>query len=302
MIRVKNAHLRYYFETPLYYEAGRGIGFEVYKPPYVTINEVRIKHDRLPDTLYIHVKDKITSLKELQSGLNEQLENDLHSENPVKVKTTLINLVEETIKEPNISNLEGAVNTMEILFSEYLRNRSVIDKLVNVISKDYTTAMHSVNVMVLTLRFGFFCKYEEMETKRLGLAALLHDVGKIKLSNRLLKASRRLTDEEFMMMKKHTVFGYEILKESNLPEDICLCALNHHERADGSGYPNGIKDISHEAEVIAFVDCYEALTCNERPYRNAVSPYSALSHIKNELFRGNFNNKIYEHFVRSLGG
>ena len=301
MIRVKNAHLKFFYETPLYYEAGRGFGFEVYKAPRASIKDARIDNARLPDALYMHSRDKLTGLKEMQKGLNIQLRSDLKSNDPVCVKNTLISLVDETIKEPNADSIQGAVTTMELVFSEYLGNRSVIDKLVNVIEKDYTTAVHSVNVMSLTLRFCLFCGMQEAETKKLGLAALLHDVGKVKVSGKLLKANRKLTDAEFDAVKKHPVFGYDLLKGCNLPEDICLCALNHHERADGSGYPNKIKSITDEAAIIGFIDCYEALTCNERPYRNAVPPYKALSRLKTELFQGNFKHKVYERFVRSLG-
>jgi putative nucleotidyltransferase with HDIG domain len=300
MIRVKNAHLEYLFETPLYYEASKGIGFEVYKPSFVTINDLRIKNDRIPSGLYVHTKDKPTWLRELQKGLNTQLKIDLKSNNPSMVKNTLVSLADEMISDPG-AGIEGAMNTLDIIFHEYLKNRDVIDKLVNVMSKDYTTAVHSVNVMSLTLRFCLFCHFEEEESKKLGLAALLHDVGKVKVNNRILKSSRKLTDAEFEIMKKHTVFGHEILRSCNLSDEICLCALHHHERADGSGYPNGMMDVSHEAEIIGFIDCYEALTCNERPYRNATTPFKALSHIKTELFGGKFKSKVFEKFVKSLG-
>jgi putative nucleotidyltransferase with HDIG domain len=301
MVAVHNDHLKYYFETPLYYKAGEGIGFELYKPAFVFIQDVRIRNEKLPPKLFVHINDKSSGLRELQRGLNVQLENDLKSHNPEQIKETLIGLVHETIREPTKDGVQGAVSTMEIVFAEYLNNRHVIDKLVHVISRDYTTAAHSVNVMALMLRFCTFCGMGAVETKRMGLSALLHDVGKVKVSNRLLKASRRLTDIEFEAVKKHTVFGYEILKGCNLPEDICLCALNHHERLDGSGYPNGVTDITEEAQTMGFIDCYEALTCNERPYRNAVRPFDALSHIKKELFQGNFGGLVFERFVKSLG-
>ncbi len=300
MIRVKNAHLEYLYETPLYYEAGKGTGFEVYKPSFSIIERSRISNNRLPSCLYVHAKDKAMWLRELQKGLNIRLRSDLKSDNPAMVKSTLVTLADEIIKEPG-ECIENTVTTLDIIFDEYLRNRSVIDSLVHVIAKDYSTAVHSVNVMALTLRFSLFCNMEEAEAKKMGLAALLHDVGKVKVNNRILKASRKLTNAEFETIKKHTIFGYEMLTACNLPEDICLCALNHHERADGSGYPNGVAEVSPEAEIIGFIDCYEALTCNERPYRNAESPFDALSRIKGELFGGKFKGDVFEKFVLSLG-
>lgn len=301
MFPAKRSNLRYYYETPLYYETGGGVGFEVYKPGFSMIDDMRLANERLPENLYIHMKDKQASLRELQRGLNVQLISDIETSNPARLKATLINLVDDTIQALDAGTISGIFDTMEILLTEYLSNRKVIDKLVNVIAKDYTTAIHSVNVMALALRFSIFCGYEREQTRKLGLAALLHDVGKVKISDNLLKANRRLTDHEFDIMKQHTVFGWDILQGCNLPDVICLCALNHHERADGSGYPNGIANITPEAEVISFIDCYEALTCNDRPYRTAESPYKALSHIKLELFSGHFNPGVYEKFVKSLG-
>ena len=298
---VNNAHLKFYFETPLYYCAGPGIGFELYKPPFSSIHDRRLSRQGHPETLYVHEKDKLTGLRELQKGLNVQLETDLKSRNPAQVKDTLISLVDDAIMEPSARGIQGAAHTLEIVFGEYLNNSDIIDKLVHVASRDYTTATHSVNVMAIALRFSRFCGMDEAESKLLGLAALLHDVGKIKISKKILQAPRKLTDLEYNMIKRHTVYGYEILRGCNLDQDICLCALNHHERVDGSGYPNGITDIGDHARAIGFIDCYEALTCNVRPYRNAASPFDALSHIKKELFAGNFDSRLFESFVKSLG-
>jgi putative nucleotidyltransferase with HDIG domain len=301
MVSVNSEHLPYYFETPLYYKASEGIGFELYKPSFQTMADARIRNERHPGTLYLHHKDKLTGLRELQAGLNTRLKSDFQTADPAQVKNTLISLVDETIKEPCADSIGGAVATMEIVFEEFVKNRSVIDRLVRVVATDYTTAAHSVNVMALVLRFCSFCGMKGPAARRLGLAALLHDVGKVKVHKRLLQAPRRLTEAEFEAMKKHTVYGHDILRAAGMEQDVCLVALNHHERVDGSGYPNGITEISEEAQIIAFIDCYEALTCNTRPYRDAVCPFEALSHIRHELFRGNFGTVVFEKFVKSLG-
>ena len=301
MVHVKSAHLRFFWETPLYYRCEEGAAFELYKPSLMFIDEMRVAQGRHPEPLYYHARDKLRALREMQFGLNERLDECLKANDPFMIKETLEALFQDVVKKPTAANVEHAASTVNRLVDEYLKNEHVINKLVSVLAKDYTTAMHSINVMVLTIRFCYFCRYTLSETKELGLAALLHDVGKTEVSTLVLKAPRRLTDQEFSIMKQHTVRGYRLLADCLQPRETCLTALQHHERADGSGYPFGARTICWPAEVIGFIDCYEAITCHERPYRAAMRPFPALSKIKSELFSGKFKHDVFKQFVLSLG-
>ena len=82
--------------------------------------------------------------------------------------------------------------------------------------------------------------------------------------------------------------------------EVKLTALNHHEKLDGSGYPYGRKKISKFSQLIGFIDCYEALTNDDRPYRSAMDPFKALSLIRKDVESGKFNRKIFEQFAYSL--
>ena len=302
MVRVKSAYLRFFWETPLFYRCDDGKAFELYKPGYRFIDELRVASGAHPDPLFYHIKDKLRALREMQFGLNEQLDQCLTANDPFKVKEILEDLFEDTVRKPTTENVARAARVVDRLVDDYLKSEDIINKLVNVITKDYTTAVHSINVMALTIRFCYFCRNTLTETKELGLAALLHDVGKTEISTVVLKAPRRLTDNEFKVMKQHTIRGYHLLAESLLPRETCLTALQHHERADGSGYPFGTTHFCWPAEVIGFIDCYEAITCHERPYRSAMRPFPALQKIRNELFTGKFNRDVFKQFVLSLGG
>lgn len=299
MVRVKSAHLKYFWETPLYYRCDPS-SFELYKPKYKLIDEVRRTSGAHPEPLFYHTADKQRALREMQFGLNEHLGALLAANDPKGVKETLVDLFQDAVRSPTSENVEMAAGTVNRLVDDYLKNENVINTLVSVITQDYTTAVHSINVMTLTIRFGFYCQYSLTQCKELGLAALLHDVGKTEVSARVLKAPRRLTDGEFQVMKQHTIRGYRLLSQNLLPRETCLTALQHHERVDGSGYPFGAKSFCWPAEVIGFIDCFEAITCHERPYRAALRPFPALWKIRKELFSGKFNNDVFRQFVLNL--
>ncbi len=169
---------------------------------------------------------------------------------------------------------------------------------------DYSTILHSINVMVFALVFTSYSNFTQDDARVLGLSALLHDVGKTKVDPEIIMAPRKLTDEEFDEMKSHTSKGYDILRECKFGfREISLAALEHHEKLDGSGYPGGKKRISEIGQILAIIDCYEALTCDDRPYRSKMQPYDAFKNIiEKDLIAGKFNKNIYLHFIKSLGG
>ena len=102
-------------------------------------------------------------------------------------------------------------------------------------------------------------------------------------------------------MKRHPKIGESIIKsKSGFGGEIARGALEHHEKLDGSGYPEGIKQISFTGQLLGIIDCYEALTNEERPYRRAKSPLDTLKLIKQDVEAGKFDRKIFEKFCYSL--
>jgi HD-GYP domain-containing protein (c-di-GMP phosphodiesterase class II) len=102
-------------------------------------------------------------------------------------------------------------------------------------------------------------------------------------------------------MKRHPKIGEFIIKfKSRIDNGIARGALEHHEKLDGSGYPRGIKHISFAGQLLGIIDCYEALTNEERPYRRAKSPLDTLNLIKTDVDAGKFDRKIFEKFCYSL--
>lgn len=302
MILARKSQIKFYKNISLYVK-GENNKFSLYKSAGVTIKDMRINKERLPAELYIKRKDKIESIQEVQKGFNRQLELNIKLENPAKVKETLVAIVQETFEEPRSGSLEGISDTINILISADARQFDVVKQLLNISSIDYTTVLHSINVMAFSLVYAFYTQMDIHQTKSLGLGALLHDVGKTKIDQNILKMPRRLTNEEFEDIKKHSIIGYNILKRCKFTDkNICLVALEHHEKLDGSGYPHGKKQISEAAQIVGIIDCYEALTNNERPYRNAMIPIDTLTLIKDDVAAGKFNKNIFEKFAYSLVG
>jgi putative nucleotidyltransferase with HDIG domain len=255
-----------------------------------------------PKKLYIKRKNKIEAIQEIQTEYNREIKMCLRENDLIKVRGIVQNIVQTTLDEPVTGSLEGVSTTVNILVGEVARNRDIVKILFDLTSKDYTTTRHSVNVMALALGYANHVNFDKQKKKVLGISALLHDVGKARINTEILKLPRKLTDNEFHEIKKHTTKGFNILgtcKFSN--SEIKTTALEHHEKLDGSGYPDQKTDISEFAQIVAIIDCYEALTNDERVYRKAADPFSALKTIQTEIVdAGKFSANIFKNFAYSL--
>lgn len=167
------------------------------------------------------------------------------------------------------------------------------------ISDEYTFK-HSVDVatmsMIVAKRYGF----TKEQVYEIGIAGLLHDIGKSQIPNEVLNKAGKLTDEEFALMKQHTLLGFRILKEKKeLSEDIKMGVLQHHEKTNGRGYPMGIEDdrINPFAKIISVVDIYDALV-TERPYKKPFSPRDAVEMIMS--MTGELDINVMRCFLESV--
>lgn len=300
-IKARKSQYHFYRSVPLYNKIEKN-NYVFYKPPGITLGEMRLSEGLHPETLYISKGDKINGIQEAQKAFNRKLESDIQSGSPDKIKETLTVIMEETLTEPRSGSLEGVSETMDIL-TEYTAESDVINNLLAVSATDYSTILHSINVMTFALGFGVSMNYSQPELKTLGLAALLHDVGKTKVDTEILTAPRKLTREEFKQMQSHSLIGFNILKKCKFKsKEIRITALEHHEKLDRSGYPSGKGNIADISQIIGIIDCYEALTNDDRPYRNAMAPYDALKILKKDVTEGKFRKENFEKFAYSLSG
>lgn len=156
---------------------------------------------------------------------------------------------------------------------------------------------HSVNVCLLSIGIGLGLGYNKSRLNELGVSSLLHDVGMIKVLD-IAKEPRRLTREEYEAIKKHPLYGVEILeKAKDLSKVAIYVAHEQHERMTGAGYPRGLKndEINEYARIVGLVDAYEAMT-HPRPYRKKFLPYEALKEILKDkaLFDPRFMRVLIE--------
>ena len=145
------------------------------------------------------------------------------------------------------------------------------------VSDEYTFK-HSVDVAAMAMVVGRQQGLSDREIYEIGVSGLLHDVGKSKIPNEVLNKKARLTDEEFSVMKQHSLFGYRILEGKNDISDVVrLGVLQHHEKINGKGYPLGVPEekISPFARILSVVDIYDALV-TERPYKKAFTKRDAV--------------------------
>jgi putative nucleotidyltransferase with HDIG domain len=300
-LQIKGSHFFAYKRFPLYYQSGNG-DFLLYKPAGVPLKKMRLREGLLPKNLYIKKKNKIEAVQEIQKVFNEQLKQSIQQNNLEKVRSVVQNIVKVTLEEPVSGSIEGIKKTVNILVHEYTKDFNVIKSLLDLTARDYTTVLHSVNVLALALGYATYVNFDQGKKSVLGLAALLHDVGKVRVKTELLQAPRQLTDDEFKEIQLHTIKGFNILDNCKFSNpEIKLTALQHHEKLDGSGYPLRTCNITELAQIVSIIDCYEALTNDDRLYRKSMTPLHALEVIQSEIVdTGKFSKEYFKNFAHLL--
>lgn len=161
----------------------------------------------------------------------------------------------------------------------------ILDMINNLNAYDDSTYAHSINVALICSVIADWLHYSEDDKNSLILAGLIHDIGKMKIPDKIIKKPSRLTDDEFKIIKMHPRLGYEIIKDRISDPRIKAAVLMHHEKCDGSGYPNGITSryIPEFVKIVTIADVYDAMTSN-RVYRGALCPFEVIRLFEKEGF------------------
>lgn len=174
--------------------------------------------------------------------------------------------------------------------------------LIQQTDEDYTYT-HEVHVSMLSALVGLEMGLKLEELSHLAFAAMIHDVGKVLVPKEILLAPRKLTPEEFEVMKKHVAFGGKICRQSGLNDERVLSSVrDHHEKLDGSGYLAGLigQQISLFARIVGVVDIYDALVSN-RSYKPSWTPYKAMSEVIKLASLNKLDPKVVQALVSVLG-
>jgi len=227
---------------------------------------------------------------------------------PVEEKAELVykeatTVMQNMFENPeSLANAERTKNVVESFVNIVFHDNFAIKSLMQLTAHDYYTHTHSINVSLYSLALGTFLGLNEENLQILGTAALLHDLGKSKVDYDIINKNGKLSDAEFAQMKKHPLNGYNIALKMGITDKRVLSTIrHHHEKMDGTGYPDKISQekISLFARIVGTCDIFDALT-TKRSYKDAMSSFQALSIMKNQMSGHHIDPKMLVALTKML--
>ncbi|WP_313163218.1 HD-GYP domain-containing protein [Sedimentibacter sp.] len=197
------------------------------------------------------------------------------------------------------NNIKKLSSIVDGLITELLDKDDLSYNVVDFKNYDTYTFQHCLNVAILSISTGISLKLSERQLHDLGMAGLLHDIGKMTIPVEILNKPGKLTDEEYEIMKTHPISAAELLK-NYVSIDIIRAIEGHHEKLDGTGYPYGRKadNIHYYSKILAICDVYDALT-SDRSYRKAAFPSEVIEYIMG-CGDTHFDHEILSHFIKII--
>lgn len=262
------------------------------KPGMIVATEVLFNNTILVEKDAILTSDLIEKIRKFRIE-----EVEIKKEDEVSIEEILKKeeVIKEKFSEDYKENIEKTKTVLEDALNSKIDDEvidAIVDKTMENINQDSDILMglmemkdeedflfdHSLKSMMLALIFGKELNYSEKELDILGKAALLHDIGMMRIEREILHKTGTLTDEEMEKVRKHPLYAVEMLDGQDM--EVIEVVKHHHERVDGTGYPSKLKDeeISEMAKVLKICDMYSALT-SQRPYREAFSKNNAIKEL-----------------------
>ena len=201
--------------------------------------------------------------------------------NAVTALKSFFKHVETGDEDNQYSSFLSLRHYLEAIIQELTANKNALVNMADIKTFDEYTYYHCVNVAALSILQGMSAGMNQRRLYKLGMGALLHDIGKVFITKEIINKPGALTDMEYEQMKQHSTLGSNYLrKQWEVPAESIVAVLTHHERFDGTGYPLRLPSSkqTQEGKIIAISDVYDALT-SQRPYRVALSPSEAIEHI-----------------------
>ena len=246
--------------------------------------------------------------------IKHYLEKHLAKDEPLKVHSTEHisaityekgqKTVEKLFNDFESVNIREVSQVVDDLSGMIIDNNTTFKSLSKIMSHDYHTHTHSINVGIYAMYFGRYKKLHRNDVEKLWLSGLMHDRGMIEVEKEIINKNTKLSTEELEEITAHPEAGHNIALSLGINDAEILSAIKfHHEKIDGSGYPMGLKnqEIPYFAKIVTICDIFDALT-SERSYKSAVNSFEALRLMKNDsLFNGKIDSEILSTFIQMLG-
>lgn len=233
--------------------------------------------------------------------IKKDVEKFFSASNPVQMEFGVaVKEREDVTMERVLSDARTSMQNKKMLRDNSAKS-SLVDSLKQTLSEsDYETEEHVERTREMAARLGKAMNLSDSDIGKLELLAVLHDIGKVAIPHHVLVKKGKLNDEEFKIMQQHTIKGYRIAKSSPELGDIAECILSHHEKWDGTGYPNRLKgeEIPLLARIISAVDSHDVMVHN-RPYHQAMPEEDAIKELR-RCAGTQFDPNIVEVFTKLL--
>lgn len=242
----------------------------------------------------VYIEDDISKDLAIESVISDEL----RIETTEQVKNLFIAAGRGQQQQISLDNIKKQVQD---IIDELTHNKNMMVNMVDLKSFDNYTYAHSVNVAVLALIVGMAKRLNREELTKLGIGALMHDIGKVFIDKNIINKPDKLTEEEFEKVKSHPKKGYNyVIEKFSLPTASHMAIIDHHEKYDGTGYPSQKTEnkISIYGRIIAVADVYDALI-SERPYRKAMLPSEAIEYIMGNS-ETHFDPDLVKIFIRKV--
>jgi len=271
-----------------------------------TLNDRERLIEHNVDEILISVKDRGAFKRYMERNLGSIVNDDTL---PLEERSEILydtshSLVHELMDNPESDTMlprSAAVvdHTVDFLF----REENTFHHLMHVTSYDYYTYTHSVNVFVYSMALAQRLGTSDHDLRIFGQGALLHDIGKSRIDPAITNCPGKLTDAQWEEMKRHTLYGAEILQAQGVDNEVVLdVTLHHHEKLTGGGYPHGLSgdEISHWVRICTIADIFDALT-TRRTYKDAMHSFPTLQFMR-EHMSAELDLDIFKDFVQMLAG
>lgn len=247
------------------------------KPPVTNEPVLHSERELLKNTRIAEIKPNSQAVIQSKEFISFQVDYLLVKE---LVREAFINIAKGKNYQINEARL---IETVSTLYASRNTITELFDMIYQMRSIDDSTYSHCVNVALISRMIGRWLHLDTKDLNVLTFCGLFHDIGKIAIPDEILNKPGKLTDEEFNTIKSHPKIGYELLRNQNIDNRIKQSALMHHERYDGSGYPNGYSSevLIDYAMIVAIADVYDAMTAS-RSYREPLCPFQVIANFERD--------------------